>query len=480
MKSQVRWGICLIAFIFVFNFASTRLDGSSFVDPQLNAWLAISAQGQSLAKPKQDVVVYLKAPAYKDRSGLTRAQALFEEQSFSESYLRDASKEIVTLLPLQNKRIDYLWSSNAMIVQVDRDGLRRLSRHPLVDGIISDYIITLDDPKTDDSSTKTDETKTTYGLQLIHASKAWDQGITGRGVTIGIIDSGIDDTHPDLKDKVILKKDFTEENNNVDGHGHGTHVAGTIAGGNASGTAIGVAPEAKLIVAKGLNKKGGGSLAGLLKAMEFMLNPDGDPQTNDAPKLVSNSWGASSQFTYGFRNIIRTWRRFGIFPNFAAGNSGPIPFSANAPGSYPFSFAVGAVDEDGKATSFSSRGPTIWWKSFFPIFVTKPEIAAPGLNVKSSMPGGSWRTMSGTSMATPHIAGVAALALQVNPSLTVEQLTEVLKSSGLDRGRKGKDNRYGNGIVQVDQVIEKATQWHSGTSLYFLDKDPSSWEWDTP
>ncbi|MDB5036499.1 MAG: hypothetical protein JWQ35_27 [Bacteriovoracaceae bacterium] len=477
-----------LSFLFVSAFQMTA-SYASFIDPKLESWISETEsaanpnQFADAETPKQEVIVYLKMPSYHDHSGLAPAQALVEETTFTRSFLRERSKELITMLPLQENRVDYLWSSNAMIVQVDRTALKKLRRDPNVEGIIYNRIVSLDEPKNlqgGHHENKANESKMTYGLQAIHADAAWNQGITGEGVVIGVIDTGVDETHPDLKGKILLKKDFTKENNNLDGDGHGTHVCGTIVGGDASGTQIGVAPGAKIIMAKALDSKGEATLGTLLKAMEWMLDPDGDPSTNDAPRLVSNSWGTSIQFIYGFRNVIRSWRRFGIFPNFAAGNSGPIYLSVNAPGSYPFAFAVGAIDEDSNITSFSSRGPTIWWKGWHPILVRKPEIAAPGLYVKSSIPNGQWDTMSGTSMATPHIAGVAALAFQANPNLTTEALMEILETTGLDRSNKGGDNRYGHGVVQVDKVIERAKAWQVSAPSSFQDKDPSQWEWDTP
>jgi subtilisin family serine protease len=473
-------GLGLLCLILTGN--STRAE-SSFVDPRLEAWLSISEQGQSLTDSKQSIVLYLKPEHFRDHSGLTKARAIFEESKLSLSDLQKKARAIFGEALLKKLNVEYLWSSNALVIEVDRSLLKKLRLSTLVDGIVSNSIVTLDDPKiraSSNSKVKADESKMTYGLQVIHADAAWNQGITGEGVTIGVIDTGVADEHPDLKGKVILKKDFTEDNNNEDGNGHGTHVSGTIVGGAASGVQIGVAPGAKLIMAKAIGSEGSASLSNLLKAMEWMLDPDGNPQTNDAPRLVSNSWGASSQFTYGFRNAVRSWRRFGIFPNFAAGNSGPKKLSANAPGSYPFSFAVGAIDEDMNITKFSSRGPVLWWKVWHPQIIKKPDISAPGLYVTSAVPPSNYQALSGTSMATPHIAGVVALALQVNPKLTTEDLIEILDTSGLDRSGKGVDNLYGHGVIQVDKVIEKARTWKVSSSSSFQDRDPSLWEWDTP
>ncbi len=454
----------------------------TFLDPRLEAWNQIPESSLGIADQTKTVIVFVKQPQFQDRSGMPLGIAKQSEKQFITDYVTEIANDALVGTQFAVKgKLDVLWSSQAFVTLVDRATLARLSANPNIEGIVENIVIQLEQPIASTNSVKTDESKQTYGLQKIKAQSAWDQGLTGKGVIVGVIDTGIDESHPDLEGKVILNKDFTKDGNTTDHHGHGTHVSGTIAGGSASGKSIGVAPEAQIMMAKVFDKKGGATMEGLLKAMEWFLDPDGDPNTNDSPRVVSNSWGSNSQFSYGFRNVIRSWRRFGIFPNFAAGNSGFF-FSINAPGAYPFSYAIGAVDENQKVTSFSSRGPTIWWESkWYPQFIKKPDVSAPGLDVYSSMPGGKWQRMSGTSMATPHVAGVIALMLQANPDLTVEDMQEILDTTAKDLGSNGKDNRYGHGIVQVDQVVERAKSWQRTKYVsFFQDKDPNQWGWDTP
>jgi len=454
----------------------------NFVDPRLEAWNSIPANSQGVADQFKTVIVFVKQPQFKDRSGMPLGVAKQIERQFITDYISDIADSALSGTQFATKgNADILWASQAFVTLVDRATLAKIAANPNVEGIVENIVIQLEQPIASTKAVKTDESKQTYGLQKIKAQSAWEQGLTGKGVIVGVIDTGIDETHPDLAGKVILNKDFTKDGNTTDHHGHGTHVSGTIAGGSASGKSIGVAPEAQIMMAKVFDKKGGATMDNLLKAMEWFLDPDGDPNTNDSPRVVSNSWGANSQFSYGFRNIIRTWKRFEIFPNFAAGNSG-FYFSINAPGAYPFSYAIGAVDENQKVTSFSSRGPTIWWESkWYPQFIKKPDVSAPGLDVYSSMPGGKWSRMSGTSMATPHVAGVIALMLQANPDLTVADMQEILDTTAKDLGSNGKDNRYGHGIVQVDQVVERAKSWQRTKYVsFFQDKDPNQWGWDTP
>lgn len=457
---------------------------AAFLDPSLNAWMSTKNDRSLLSEDKRSVIVFLKKPGFQDRSGATRAQAIRQERLFSNAFLKARADEIQALQTDKATSLHTLWSSNALVTRLNRAALKKLLKHSTIDGIIENKTFTLEEPPLSSQKIKTNESISTYGLQVIHAEDAWKTGVKGEGVVVGVIDTGVDVNHPDLAGKIVITKDFTEDNDNVDYHGHGTHVSGTIAGGNASGKNIGVAPQAKIMMAKVFNRKGQGNDAALLKAMEWMLDPDSDPQTKDAPRIVSNSWGSSSQFTYGFKNIVQAWRRFGVFPNFAAGNSGSMYFTVGAPGSYPFSFAVGAVDEKMNIASFSSRGPTLWRMGhFYPSFITKPNVSAPGVDVFSAAPGGKWQRMSGTSMATPHVAGVIALALQVNKNISIESLENILTSSALDRGKAGKDNKFGFGVVQADKVVAQARTISSQTPALqggFKDTNPAIWDWDTP
>lgn len=479
------------------------LSAKTFVDPRLEAWRSTKDAPGAIPETRR-VIVFLNVDSFTNRSGASRLSALVDERASARTQIQMDAAEILAGLGsrgnfISQQKPETLWASNAFMISLDRKSISKVANHPRVEGIIEDYSIQYEAPLTADqtqSRVTTDETIMTYGLQKINVEAAWDRGITGKDVLVGIIDTGIDRNHPELKDKVVAYKDFTDDNDTVDYHGHGTHVAGTIAGSRAFDLeraattqpttlpsempkAIGVAPEAKLVVAKVFNKSGQSSLASLLKAMEWVLDPDGDPNTDDAPRVVSNSWGAPHQFSYGFRNVVRNWRRFEVFPSFAAGNSSWYLMIA-APGSYPFSFAIGATDENHDRAFFSSRGPTIWWKNWYPVFFTKPDIAAPGLDVYSAFPGGIYKVWSGTSMAAPHVTGVIALALQAKPFLKVADLEQILQTSALDRGREGKDNRFGSGVIQVDRVLETLNRWQNTSLSSFQDKDPRQWEWVTP
>lgn len=287
------------------------------------------------------------------------------------------------------------------------------------------------------------------------------RGLDGRGVRIGILDTGIDDTHPDLRGKVLAFKDVSEPEEPVaqgayDDHGHGTHVAGTIAGGAASGTAIGVAPAVGLIIGKIFNSEGSADEAQILDGLQWIADPDGDPMTDDAPKAVSNSWGSDVPGGDPARKAtcraIAAWRDLSILPIFAAGNSGPRERSVAVPAACPAALAVGATDLNDGIARFSSRGPVIWSTGT----VVKPSLSAPGVDVLSAAPGGRYVAMSGTSMATPHVAGVAALIFQARPRATPEEVAAALLNGSIDLGVPGADITFGAGRLDAVKALEAA------------------------
>jgi subtilisin family serine protease len=462
------------------------------LDEKLKNWLSEKSEGHQLTPETKEIIIFIKDPrGQKDLSGMSFVQAFTSHRKSEEAYVQSVSRMLERSYK-DLKSVDRLWASKAVVAPTSKSLLRQLKNDSRIEAIIENEKIYLGEPlKTKGRLTKK-ETRLTYGLELIKAPEAWSRGLEGENVVVGIIDSGIDHSHPDLEGKIILHQDFTKDGHTNDRNGHGTHVAGTIAGGNASGTQIGVAPKAKLMIAKVFDDRGSTSMATLLKAMEWMLNPDGDPSTSDAPRVVNNSWGANSQFILGFRNIVQTWRRFQIFPNFAAGNSGPRWMSTGAPARYPFSYAVGAVDESAKVTSFSSRGPSLWlrgWQTeeslpwyerWMPTLYKKPEISAPGHQVLSALPGGKYGRFSGTSMAAPHIAGVIALMLQANPQLSVDQIEEILNKTTHSLRGEGRNNATGHGLVQANHAVQAASLVSGQLTDRFVDADLSAWDWQTP
>lgn len=285
-----------------------------------------------------------------------------------------------------------------------------------------------------------------WNIKSILADKVWQyENITGEGVVVGIIDSGVDAEHPAIAGawrgnipgmEVYSWYDTTDRSNYgrgsrpTDSTGHGTHVAGTILGSDPNNTfAMGVAPGAKWIAAKVFDEEGETSLSRLLEAGQWMLAPTderGIPHPEMAPKIVNNSWGGNSQDEF-FRDILKEWRRAGILPVFSAGNVGlgnqGGEGSIGTPGSYPEAFTVGALKRDDGIAAFSLRGPSKYKGDI------KPDICAPGVNIRSSVPGGGYALRTGTSMAGPHVSGVAALILEADPTMSVDEVEKTITES---------------------------------------------------
>ncbi len=354
------------------------------------------------------------------------------------------------------------WLINAVAFTASPADVRAVAADPAVESVNLDTPITLTDAGHIDATPFPDAGSGDWGLAAIRAPAAWSAfGLRGAGVSVGTIDTGVNAGNPDLAGKVIAWRDFVGTSPTpIDDNGHGTHTAGTIAGGAAGGAPIGVAPEARLIVARAMGASGVGSGSALLAAAEWMTDPDGNPATADQPGIVNNSWSASTANDTWFRPMIRRWLELGIVPVFAAGNTGPGAGSIGSPAGYPEAIAVGAIDSDDSVPGFSSRGPIVWQNpdGLGPAAGTvlaKPDLVAPGVGVVSSV-GAGYLTYSGTSMAAPHVAGVAALVRQANPGLPPAAVADILRASAVDLGAPGPDPISGAGRLDAIRAIEAA------------------------
>ncbi|WP_236063962.1 S8 family peptidase [Streptomyces poriferorum] len=259
----------------------------------------------------------------------------------------------------------------------------------------------------------------------IGAPAAWAEGYDGKGVKVAVLDTGIDPEHPDLKDRIVGSKSFVPGQAVLDGNGHGTHVASTVAGSGAAsgGDYRGVAPAADLLVGKVLGNDGYGANSGIIEAMEWAKDQGaavvsmslGDTAPDDGTDPMAQAVNALSADD-GPLFVI------------AAGNAYD-PGAISTPGSADKALTVAAVDKNDERASFSSQGPLIGTSGL------KPDISAPGVDITAAasqaMPGvtGMYRTLSGTSMATPHVAGAAAILKQRHPDWSGQQLKDALMST---------------------------------------------------
>ncbi|MFD4506309.1 S8 family serine peptidase [Streptomyces sp. NPDC058457] len=289
----------------------------------------------------------------------------------------------------------------------------------------------------------------------IGAPEVWKAGYDGTGVKVAVLDTGVDLGHPDLAGKIAGSESFVPDETVQDGFGHGTHVASTIVGSGAAsgGRYKGVAPGAQLLVGKVLDNTGSGQSSWIIAGMEWAAH--------SGAKIVSMSLGgtASGPSDVLSETVDDLSAATGTLFVIAAGNAGPGEQTVGTPGIADSALTVGAVDKSDKLASFSSRGPRIG------DYAVKPEITAPGVNITAaraagtSMPGSTpvddyYTTASGTSMATPHVAGTAALVAEAHPDWTGEQIKEALASTA----KTNPDNsvfEQGDGRVDAVRAVEQ-------------------------
>ena len=300
----------------------------------------------------------------------------------------------------------------------------------------------------------------TWGLKRMNVNYVADvyPDVDGTGVRVGILDTGIDARHPDLKEKILSYKNFSAEKNEnpSDEYDHGTHVAGTIAGGRASGQQIGVAPGAGLVVARIFDRGGGSTKEKILEAMHWVLDPDGNPETDDGAQIVNASWSTRDSFADRmpedeiYCDVVQAWRQLDVIPVFAAGNNGPAEASVGLPAGCPGTLSVGASEHSDRLMYFSAVGPAQWKD----LSLQKPELVAPGFKIRSARSGGGYREQLGTSMSAPHVTGVLALMKQACPLKTSDQLMETITATAHDLGPEGFDVDFGWGRVDALSAVE--------------------------
>lgn len=276
-----------------------------------------------------------------------------------------------------------------------------------------------------------------WGVPHVQGTDAHTAGHTGLGVKVAILDTGIDNTHEDLADNVKGGHSvFTDSANSdpfYDGNGHGTHVAGTVAAVNNTVGVIGVAHQAELYAVKVLDNSGSGSYAGIAAGIEWAILNGMD--------IINMSLGGSSDSST-LRQYCDLAYQEGLLLVAAAGNSGNRGGnndSVGYPAKYESVIAVAAIDQNNNRASFSSTGPAV-------------ELSAPGVSVLSTVPGNGYDSYNGTSMASPHVAGAAALVWGAKSTLTNVQLRQLLRDTAINLGAS---NQYGYGLVQALAAINR-------------------------
>ncbi|MEU3777821.1 S8 family serine peptidase [Streptomyces sp. NPDC032472] len=372
------------------------------------------------------------------------------------------------------------WIVNAIRVVGTEKLAGTLARRPEVARIDADDKVALPRPA-EGKREQTAADAVEWNIDRIKAPQVWDQlGVRGEGIVVANIDSGVDVTHPAVNRQYRGRNaDGTYDHNHnwfdpagicptaapCDNNDHGTHTMGTMVGDDGGANRIGVAPGARWIAAKGCETNSC-SEASLLAAGQWIIAPTDlaghDPRPDLAPHIVNNSWGSAAHDDW-YRQIVDAWRAAGIFPAFSNGNAGPGCATSGSPGDYAASYSSGAFDVGGAIASFSSRGAG-------PGGIVKPNIAAPGVNVRSSVPGGAYAAFSGTSMASPHTAASVALLWSAAPALEgdIAQTEALLNGTAQDTdngqcgGTAANNNVFGEGKLDVLAAATAAPRGATG------------------
>jgi subtilisin len=340
----------------------------------------------------------------------------------------------------------------AALPQAAIDALRR---NPNVTTIEPDGLFHKIDAELDNS----------WGVKRIGAGTLHTGGNKALNVPVAIIDTGIDYKHPDLGGclgagcKVAGGFDFVNNDADpLDDEGHGTHVAGTVAGLDNDVGVVGVAPEAKLYALKVLNSSGSGSFSNIIKALEWVVD-------NDTIKITNNSYGSSTDPGTLVKAAFDNAYAAGVLHIAAAGNSGSCAGkndSVGYPAKYSSVVAVAATNSSDTRPCWSSTGSAV-------------EISAPGVSINSTKLGGGYVVYSGTSMASPHVAGAAALVLGTGTPLTNAQLRNILTSTAQDLGATGRDSLYGFGLVNAVAAVAAVPSSPPPAVNVILSTDKSSY-----
>ncbi|MDY7090969.1 MAG: S8 family serine peptidase, partial [Actinomycetota bacterium] len=272
-----------------------------------------------------------------------------------------------------------------------------------------------------------------WDLARVRADKAWPRS-TGAGVTVAVIDSGVDSSHPDLAGHVLPGGDFITgtEGAAVDPHGHGTHVAGTIAAltGNGEGIA-GMAPDAQILPVRVLDANGNGYMSDVANGIAYAADHGAD--------VINLSVSATSQVG-AVTNAIAYARSKGVVVVAAAGNARRTGSPTAFPAADPGVLAVAATASDDSVAGYSNRGGYV-------------DVAAPGSDITSTYPGNRYVRMNGTSMAAPHVSALAALLKGADRTLTPDQVEQAVTASAVDLGEPGRDLDFGAGRIDAPAAL---------------------------
>ncbi len=392
----------------------------------------------------------------------------------------ESQKDILAFLNKEKasgniRRIRSFWLSNSIALECKKSVLEKVVNRPDVDIIYRDLPVELIKPVS--VGPAPDQTFAyEWGLAMVRADSCWRRGIDGLGRLTFCLDTGVYLQHTCLVGRwrgrngatlaQAWKDALGSQPNPQDTYGHGTHCCGTMVGGY-PGDTVGMAPGGQWIADNAINQGvGSGFDADVREAYTWAADPDGNPATvYDMPDACQNSWGIDARFT-GYQDCDRRWNAeiyrleaAGCIVEYSAGNEGPARQTHRSPANicstFTLNYAVGAVDNAENIASWSSRGPTDC-TMYNPATRCKPEVVAPGVNVRSCLRTGpnNYGTMSGTSMAGPHVAGAFLLMRQYNTNIGADTLKKLMMYTARDKGTPGEDSTYGWGIIDMARLLQ--------------------------
>lgn len=425
--------------------AQNHLQQSKKIDPQVQAAVNRAQPGEMLTT----IVTMREQADLSQIPGVSRATRQKGVIRALQAKADASQKQIISYLSAQEamgnvSAFTSMWIFNGLSVTATADVINELASRddvlkitPDETDIVSTNPLALNSPETN--------------LSVVKAPDLWNIGLTGQGVVLANMDSGVDVYHPDLTARYrggvnSWFDPYGQHSSPFDASGHGTHTMGVMVGGDAGGTNIGLAPDAQWIAVKIFNDSGSATATAIHLGYQWLLDPDGNLNTPDAPHVVNNSWSYGSPgCNLEFQLDLAALRAAGILPVFSAGNYGPGPSTSVSPANNPEAFAVGGTDNFGQMYALSSRGPSACGQATS----VYPELVAPGVNIQTADLFGFYTSVSGTSLSAPHVSGGLALLLSAFPDLSTSQQESALINNAIDLGSPGPDNDFGFGSLDL-------------------------------
>jgi serine protease AprX len=481
--------VLIVALLFILAFDSARdvNEWREKVDPRVIETAEASDSAEFLVYLNEQADLSGAAVlATKQEKGAYVFNALTEVASRTQKPLLDTLRE-------WGVAYQSFWVANMIWVSGDLTILQEIADRPDVAYVHANPKVRLELPDTGPTDRSVDtESGIEWNVIRVNAPDVWSMTFEGQGVVVGGQDTGYDWDHPALINQYRgwqngqAQHDYNwhdaihsgggvcgfDSSEPCDDHSHGTHTMGIMVGDDGGSNQIGVAPAAKWIGCRNMDR-GVGTPATYTECYQWFIAPtDGDganPDPSKAPDVINNSWSCppSEGCTEpnALLSVVDNVRAAGILTVHSAGNSGSSCSSVNAPAAiYDSSFTVGATNASDEIAAYSSRGPVTIDGSMR----LKPDVSAPGSGIRSSIPGGGYATLSGTSMAAPHVAGLAALIISTNPVLAgdVDEIERIVVTTAIPKntsqtcgaigGDESPNNTYGHGLIDALAAIGEA------------------------